>query len=81
MRYRDHRGDLAESVETTREVSSREELVAYLRAKLARWSEFFDESQLQIVKYSDGDPRIGWEKLSIVYLEGFGVLGWLEGML
>lgn len=79
MRYREHRGGLEESVRTTVEVDTKRDLLKLVNSIF--W-ENFTEDQLKIRKYTEnGDPRIGWVKLSIVSIEDFGVVGWLEGDL
>lgn len=79
-RYRDHRGSLAESMETMRTVSTRDDLIAYLREDLGKWSFTFPDDAVHIEPYYP-DNRIGWEKSYIVTVENFGVVGYTDGPL
>lgn len=53
MRYRDHKGDLKESLETTQEFKTIDELKTYLNSK-------FDNIEEIDFKYVGMDQRIGW---------------------
>lgn len=82
--FREHRGGLAESMETVVEVNSRVELVLHL-VKIFKPYENRDDcprdfSQMTIEPYGGMDERIGWDTY-IVYLPGYGVLGFTDGPL
>lgn len=79
MKYRDHRGGLAESMETVQEFDTRTELLAYLHKEMGTWGFKFDDSTVRIEPYGDGkDDRIGWNNLHIVIIEGFGPVGFAD---
>lgn len=79
MKYRDHRGGLAESMETLQEFDTRADLITYLQKELATWGHKFEESAVKIEPYGDGkDDRIGWSNLHIVIVQGFGPVGFAD---
>lgn len=58
MRYRDHKGGLAESLNTTRNVYSKMELLDYLNEQYYAWGEEITELKF---KHVGMDERIGWD--------------------
>lgn len=79
MKYRDHRGGLAESMETAQEFDNRADLLAYLHKELGTWGFKFKDSAVTIEPYGDGkDDRIGWTNLHIVTIDGFGPVGFAD---
>lgn len=80
-RYRDHRGSLDESLKTTREFTHKRELIEYLQNDLKRYAYFPKEEEFRIEPYSGDDDRIGWKDVHIVRINGFGVLGMVEGVI
>lgn len=78
-RFREHRGGLAESMLTAREISSRSELVAHMRAELSRYGFAFADNAVRIEPYGGDDERIGWKDVHIVIVEGYGPFGFIEG--
>src|SRR3954467_11482087 len=53
MKYRDHRGSLKESMETTQEFTTKEQLLAHLNA------EYYPKPVLDVsFRYAGYDPRI-----------------------
>ena len=84
IRYRPHRGSLADSMALTVDIpATREALVACIREELGPWPTIshFDEQHLHITPYYGDDDRIGWKDVHIVTLDGYGVLGFCEGPL
>jgi hypothetical protein len=86
MKYRDHRGGLAESLETMVELPpTREALIAHLATTWPFYSGLpeLDTARLEGVTvrryHEGGDERIGWKEVWIVVLPGFGVLGFTDG--
>lgn len=77
--YRDHRGGLADSMDTVRKVSSRQELIDYLRRDLSAWKFEFPDEAVKIEPYGY-DARINWDTY-IVTVEGFGPVGFTNGPL
>jgi hypothetical protein len=89
VKFREHRGGLSESMETTVEVENRAGLIAHVFKLLEPF--YFERARidagLTIEPYSWGsetepffDERIGWH-LHIVTLKGYGVLGFTNGPL
>ena len=76
MRYRDHKGGLAESLNTTRNVYSKMELLNYLNEQYYAWSEGITELKFEHVGM---DKRIGWSTYYVlIKLQGqdnFSVAG------
>ncbi len=80
MKYRDHRGLLAESLETTVEIpATKEALMAHLTA-IHPTSPVTDPATITVKKYGDGiDGRCGWDT-HIVAVNGRAV-GFTDGPL
>jgi hypothetical protein len=77
MKFREHRGTLAESMATVVEVVSIDELLAHLGPIVAPVP--LTAERLYIAHYAI-DPRIGWDTY-IVCITGYGVAGFLNGPL
>lgn len=77
FRYRDHKGGLAESLETTQEFTDRGALLEYLQRTLDRWCKAeLDLNKVTIEPYGF-DERIEWDS-HIVHLDGWGVFGFTD---
>lgn len=74
FKYRDHRGNLSESMETVQEFETRDDLIDYLKKELPFPILDF---RLSIAEYIY-DARINWSTY-IVHIEGFGVVGFTDG--
>jgi hypothetical protein len=79
MKFRPHKHSLADSLAEQEEVNGRAGLVALIRRELApyAWNHFPDEA-VHIDLYYGDDDRIGWKNVSIVTLDGYGVIGFVE---
>lgn len=87
MKFREHRGGLAESMATCVEVADRAALIAVIEQRLAPFGRPFTRAQidagLDVEPYGCSgmpllDLRIGWYTY-IVTLDGYGVLGFTDG--
>jgi hypothetical protein len=79
MKFREHRGGLAESMETLVEVDSKLALVVYIQNLLAPYRVTVAYEDVVSTLYgSSGDARIGWEKVYIVTVKGYGVIGFSD---
>lgn len=84
LKFREHRGGLAESMATVIEVPDRAALVAHVKKMLAPFYFGGDiEAGLNVEPYGCSglpllDLRIGWQTY-IVTLKGYGVLGFTDG--
>ena len=82
MRYRPHRGSLADSMALVVDVDSRAGLIRQLRSELEPWArDDFVDDKVRVTPYYGDDDRIGWKDVHIVTLDGYGVLGFCEGPL
>jgi len=76
MRYRDHKGGLTESLNTTRNVYSKMELLNYLNKQYSAWGKGITELKF---KHVGMDKRIGWDTYYVlIKLQGqdnFSVAG------
>ena len=80
MKFREHRGGLAESMETLVEVDSKRALVAHIQKLLSPYRVTVADDDVQASLYgSSGDGRIGWEKVYVVTVNGYGVIGFSDG--
>lgn len=83
MRYRPHKGLLADSVALTIEVDGLAGLIRHLRKELAPyegWSGLpFMNDAVHVEPYHGDDDRIGWIDVHIITIDGYGVVGFCEG--
>lgn len=77
MKFRDHRGSLADSMATVVEVSGRDALVSLLAGRLEKYGFEFADRDLVIAPYGY-DRRIDWDT-HIVTIDGYGVAGFTDG--
>jgi hypothetical protein len=79
MKFREHRGGLAESMITMVEVPDVPSLIAHIRQLLSRYVFEFPDDAVHIRLYLDTvDKRIGWKKTYIVTIDKYGVIGWTD---
>lgn len=83
IKFREHRGGLAESMRTQCLVHSLDELRETVILRLAPWEavieKLIDRHGLKVAPYGY-DERTGWDT-HIVTLEGYGVIGFTDGPL
>lgn len=78
IRFRFHRGGLDASMETARTFASVDDVKRHIIRDLAPFMDV-DPDSICAERYGrDGDPRIGWQKLFIITIEGYGVVGWAD---
>lgn len=79
MRFRQHRGQLDDSMKTLVWLENRDELRGYVRGLLWEWPTAppVTDETLHVKPYCQ-DARIGWDT-HIVTLDGYGVLGFTDG--
>jgi hypothetical protein len=82
MLYRDHRGTLADSMGTVREVNTLKELKKYFNEEL--WHFYKEVEEIKIMPY-EYDKRIDWDTHIVIgKLKGeaeFWVMGFTNGMI
>lgn len=79
MQFREHRGTIAESIETIVTLKDRQALVDHCQTLLTPLSFRFEPDALTVTYYSDmPDTRVGWERTYIVIIEGHGVIGFSD---
>lgn len=76
FKYRDHRGSLADSMETLQTFESEANLIAFLTDDLKKWG-FTVVPNLVVIEPYGYDARIGWDA-QIVTINGFGVVGFTD---
>jgi hypothetical protein len=79
VQFREHRGGLAESMATVREVRDREHLVRLVAEALEPWGLAITPDMVSLERIGF-DPRIGWDTW-MVTVEGYGVFGMTDGPL
>jgi hypothetical protein len=87
MKYREHRGGLAESMATVIELADKAALIKYLRMSFDAWNKQvpglehnfprIDDDTVKVEKYHY-DERIKWDT-HIVTIEKFGPVGFTDG--
>jgi hypothetical protein len=78
MKVREHRGSLADSMRTVREVAGREELFTVIRETLAPFGVLLQPEQITVKPYGGRDERIGWDT-HLISVQGYGVWGMADG--
>lgn len=77
MRFRAHRGGLAEALQTQRVVHTWADLLEAVRDELRGWHNY-DDTAVTIEPYGGDDDRIGWKAVHIVLVAGWGPAGFVE---
>ena len=78
MKYREHRGSLASSMETVKYVSDKESLIALIIEQLSPYAHGLDINENTVRCDPFGfDGRINWNS-HIISLDGYGVLGFTD---
>lgn len=75
INFREHRGLLADSMETAVVVAGLPGLWRHLQRKVMPELTAMDSSRLRFEPYGGDDDRTGWKNVHTVRLEGHGVLG------
>lgn len=77
MKFREHRGQLGDSMETVKELPDRAALIDHLYASFPQPLNF---ENIKIEPYfMEPDVRIDWDQTYIVTLDGIGVIGFTDG--
>lgn len=77
MKFREHRGQLRDSMATCVKVPDRQALIDHLYRSFQMPLPF---DEIRIEPYSKHpDRRIGWPETYVVTLEGYGVIGFTDG--
>lgn len=76
MKFREHRGLLAEAMLTCVEVADRAALEAHVRKVLDGW--IAPDCTFEYAHYSGADERIGWAATWIMTSPGWGVIGFTD---
>ena len=78
IRFRFHRGGLAESMETVGTFASVDAVKRHIAQDLAHFIDVAPDA-IHARRYSkDGDPRIGWQDLFIITIDGYGAIGFAD---
>lgn len=80
MKFRPHKRHLEDSLAEQEEVEGRDGVIALIRRELAPYSmDKFPKKAVHIDPYIPGiEERTGWKNVSIVTLDGYGVIGFVE---
>lgn len=73
MRYRPHKGSLADAMKEMVEIRDFHGLLWHLQKTHPPYCPPFDPGSITIEPYSGADDRIGWEKTYIVLQDGCGI--------
>lgn len=82
MKFRTHRGSLAESMETVVDLPDRAALISHVNAEYRSTLDIMDrgdftDDEIEVAPYGF-DKRIGWDTY-LVTARGFGPLGMADG--
>ena len=76
MKFREHRGSLAESMDTVVELEGRNALLRHCQELLAPYQFNFEPEALKVEPYSrEPDTRIDWDQTYVVKIDDYGVMG------
>ena len=81
MKIREHRGLLADSMETVREIEpTKEALFKLIKESFKNWPTMLkiEEKDIHIKPYHGFDDRIGWDTYRVT-IDGYGVFGFTDG--
>jgi hypothetical protein len=79
VKFREHRGGLAESMATLVNCDGRAALVTHIQHLLECYGLKVTDSDVKVTIYgTSGDARIGWEKVYVVTVQGYGVIGFAD---
>jgi hypothetical protein len=78
IKFRLHRGLLADSMAELVEVDGMDGLIAHLRSIHPDFGPAFDPAGVVVSPYSGADDRIGWTNTHIVEEAGWGPVGFCE---
>lgn len=79
MKFREHRGSLADSITTEVLLADRKALVEHVENLHLCFIHNYDFSMLTVKSYHmQPDARIGWDKTYIVSLPGYGPIGYTD---
>lgn len=82
MKFREHRGSLDDAMKTCVEIPDGPALLAHCRKLFESWPgvPLINPKSLVVEPYHMmRDERIGWPMTYIVWLKGYGVLGFTDG--
>ena len=79
MRFREHRGNLYDSLKTTIEIKDKQELYEILREDLNHFYFDFSIDDMQCIPQGF-DRRCGWDTY-LITIKNFGVIGMTDGKL
>ncbi len=77
MKFREHKGNLTDSMETVVDVADRKALTTLLRSRLEFYGFTFSDEDLMVKPYRF-DNRVNWNT-HIVTIEDYGVVGFTDG--
>jgi hypothetical protein len=82
FQFREHRGSLAESIQTKVILNNRDELIAHCTSILSEFQEKLTPEQLEVKLYdSNYDSRIAWDTTYSVTIAGKGVIGFTDKLI
>jgi hypothetical protein len=79
MKFRPQRGGIDEAMKGVVEVDGLAGLIEHLRAIHPPFGPPFDPDKVIVRPYDCDDERIGWKDVHIVFIEGWGPVGFCEG--
>lgn len=81
MKFREHRGGLADSLATVIELETRTQLIEHIENLYAGYVHGYDFTNIEVKPYyMKRDKRCGWKRTYIVSLPSFGPIGFTDGM-
>lgn len=83
VKFREHRGTLADAMQTCVELPDRAALITHCRKLFEAFptAPLIDNRTIKVMLYmTDPDTRIGWDNTYIVTLKNYGVLGFTDGL-
>lgn len=79
MKFRPHRGGLAEAMAEMVEVDGMCGLIEHLRATHPSFGPPFNPASIHVKPYGCDDDCVGWKNVHVVTQDGWGVVGFTDG--
>ncbi|UTC29743.1 hypothetical protein BAJUN_01130 [Bajunvirus bajun] len=71
IQYREHRGGLAESMETLKTFADRDELIRHVLSAVRPYNPHVEPADVRVIAYHPRpDSRTGWERTNMVQVAG-----------
>lgn len=78
IKFREHRGGLAESLDTTVTIEDRQDLIKHIQLLVKPWDIEVVPQSIHVQYYGNEQRAAGWNNMHIVTIDGHGVIGFTD---